>query len=537
VDDGSDCEDNPCTQADVLQTHLKSQIKLNRSNFVIAFVHGWRHDARVGDTNVADLRIYAASIAAFLARRCAIENRYCNTTVTAVYVGWRGARVDETWLRRKLGSPPESFIGKLAAIPETVAAAFTLFDRKPVSEQIAPSVISLLDLVSNTIMLNDGPKENDSRLIIFGHNLGGNTLAVGIKERLIKSIRELTPQTKLKPPIGDLAILLNPASEAANWTVLQRTVQERVSALRAQGHETELFQVDQPPVLISLTSARTWPAGGVRVEDCKLLISDWGKPRFPTLSKYIREHRGEYTSHIKYDWATHDLFPTFRGDFRPGADTLDWLAFDLEGRGEMGHDCLDYSQGKGSALGLFLHGLANIVRVLPFQNTEVEYTRTIGHLDPRRPVSGFLVGSIYESPRPFGTTHEMEIEWPGNEKQPDLGKRPIYRKISELAYSECASIQGWLTSVRTEHKGRGWDSAGGIKRTPIDSKLDSQFRHGLLHSGMRAITHPNDPLWNVRALDTALSHHGGYVTKPLVCSLSQFVMDDITLSSHAVSAK
>jgi hypothetical protein len=155
--------------------------------------------------------------------------------VTAVYVGWRGARVDETWLRRKLGSPPESFIGKLAAIPETVAAALTLFDRKPVSEQIAPGVISLLDLVSNTIMLNDGPKENDSRLIIFGHSLGGNTLAVGIKERLIKSIRELTPQTKLKSPIGDLTILLNPASEAENWTTLQRTVQERVSALNAFG--------------------------------------------------------------------------------------------------------------------------------------------------------------------------------------------------------------------------------------------------------------------------------------------------------------
>lgn len=40
------------TQLDALKKHLS-----HGSHYVIAFVHGWRHDARIGDRNVADLRL------------------------------------------------------------------------------------------------------------------------------------------------------------------------------------------------------------------------------------------------------------------------------------------------------------------------------------------------------------------------------------------------------------------------------------------------------------------------------------------------
>ena len=86
----------PITQLDVLRHHLMK----TPSNYVIVFAHGWRHDASIGDTNVSDLRLYAAHAARFLEQRCEMEGLYCDTKVTAVYIGWRGARVNEAFLRR-----------------------------------------------------------------------------------------------------------------------------------------------------------------------------------------------------------------------------------------------------------------------------------------------------------------------------------------------------------------------------------------------------------------------------------------------------
>jgi hypothetical protein len=275
-------------------------------------------------------------------------------------------------------------------------------------------------------------------------------------------------------------------------------------------------------------------------EDCKLLHK--GGIKYTTVSRLIRNHRGEYIADIRYDWATHDLFPAFKGDLRPAADSLDWIGFDLEGHGEVGHDCLGRRDGQFSLAGGTLHLLAGIMRTVPFQNTDLERTRTIGQLDPQRPGFGLLTDSSAESPFPLGTTHEMDIEGPDGAKRPEAGHRAVYRKISDPEYSDCAEVTGWLRVARERRKrtkgsGEAWDSddhSRGASLTPVQSVLfkphavlSSQFRHGLRYSGMRPISDANDPFWNIRALDTALSGHGGYVTTPLICAINQFVLDDI----------
>ena len=88
-------------------------------------------------------------------------------------------------------------------------------------------------------------------------------------------------------PFGDLIVLLNPASEASNWTVLQRAMRERVRFVFpmreanvpaeiereakeiTEGHK--FYPVHQPPVYVTLGSANTWPAGGIRKADVKYL--------------------------------------------------------------------------------------------------------------------------------------------------------------------------------------------------------------------------------------------------------------------------
>jgi hypothetical protein len=535
------------TQAEALKDHLSRLAAAHKSNYVIVFVHGWRGDARVGDSNVADFRIYAAHVAAFLAERCVETNQYCDTAVTAVYVGWRGAWIDEAWLRDTFGSWAGEMIARFSVMP-------TMFTRRPVSEQIAPAVVSFLEAMNVDLGLgaNRPRAQTGNRMIVLAHSLGAHIMMVGLKQKLLDSIRAHHANDILHPPIGDLIVLLNPASEAENWTALQRAVLERQASSDGHGDPCcsaagaeSVFAINQPPVLISIAASRTWPAGGLQDKDCSLLHG--GGIKYMAVARLIRNHRGEYITDIRYDWATHDLFPAFKGDLRPAADTLDWMGFDLEGRGEVGHDCLDHDDGRFSLAGRALHLIAEIMRTVPFQNTDLERTRTIGQLDPQRPRSSLLTDSSVESPFPLGTTHELEIEAADGTKRPDVGHRAAYRKISDPEYSDCAEVTGWLRQARqrrkrTKQSGEAWDSddhTRGSSLTPVQSVLfkpgavlSAQFRHGLRYSGMRPISDANDPFWNVRALDTALSGHGGYVTTPLICAINQFVLDDIVAVRH-----
>jgi hypothetical protein len=62
---------------------------------------------------------------------------------------------------------------------------------------------------------------------------------------------------------------------------------------------------------------------------------------------------------------------------------------------------------------------------------------------------------------------------------------------------------------------------------PVEN-IEGQFRQTLYFAGMRSITGANDPFWNVRAFQSAMTNHDGYVSYPLICSIFQFVMDKIT---------
>ena len=195
-------------QIEALARHLW---KYTGNNFVIVFIHGWRHNADLGDGNVADLRVYAARVARHLTHRCEIEGRYCGAHVTAVYVGWRGARVNEEFLARNFGFLGEQF-AQIAAIP-------TLFDRKSVSESVAPYVVSAVRAIDANV-----EKDKGDRVIVFGHSLGGNMLLTGLTETFVKQAERHAFATQgadapiMKSPIGDLVILINPASEAEKWT-------------------------------------------------------------------------------------------------------------------------------------------------------------------------------------------------------------------------------------------------------------------------------------------------------------------------------
>jgi hypothetical protein len=528
------------TQLDVLRHHLMK----SESNYVIVFAHGWRHDASVGDHNVADLRLYAAHAVRFLAQRCETEGLYCNTKVTAVYIGWRGARVDETRLRRKLGEYVGDSIGGFAS-------GATLFDRKPVSEQIAPGAISALRVLEKEVLWRDGWPDNPApnapvnKMIVFGHSLGGNLFATGLQDDLVKLVRRHKPGERLPSVLGNLVVLINPAAEATKWTAIQREVWSRIAyntdsatGINAVAASHEFFPSDQAPVIVSATAALTFPAGGLRRGDCAwidLEIKDGYEAQRTHIREALGKHAGMFHEGIDYDWATHDLFPAFKMNFKPVASSLDRWVARLEGLPAPGKSCASAEPGVLARLiSSPFRLLSRLMRDFPFQNSNEELSHTIGNLDPLRPAGGVLVNKRTVPSAPFGTTHELY----GISGRP----RP-YASLSDDAKINCPPANYWLSRARLANPpfGTNWDTAKlGDPLVAVTGRVEQhdpalQFMHGFNLAGQQPITRANDPFWNMRALD-ALSRHDGYRLSSFICAMNQLVMDDVTLVAKPAEA-
>jgi hypothetical protein len=529
-------------QIEALVKHLW---KYTGDNYVLVFIHGWRHDASVGDGNVADLRVYAARTAQHLSHRCEIEGRHCGAHVMAVFVGWRGARVDERYLTQKFGFLGEQF-GTIAAIP-------TLFDRKPVSEAIAPAVVSALRAIDKNVERDKG-----DQVIVFGHSLGGNMLMTGLKDAFVKLVeRRPLPHegggevSQAKSPVGDLVVLINPASEAGKWIEIQRVMWRKLAMLDdddvagdTTAESKRFFAPTQRPLLVSATAALAWPPGGIRPKDCSEREKEKAAGRESVVGRQIDKANALLNNGLDYDFATHDLFPAFKGDFRPLGDRFERAA--NRTASNMKWDaCLETEDAVFSPLATAERGLAALLRNMPFMDTNAEETHTIGHVDPARNVAGTLKSNLV-SWRPFGTTHEISRgdrngDWASDNPYCNgapaagaLAKKDTstpYFRTAGASLCDCAASTGWLSRARAALQGQGgvyWDSAR--LGPPVDGLHNPpalRFVHGFENAGISAITRANDPFWNIRAFDDALAKHDGYMLSSFICAMNSLVMDDI----------
>jgi hypothetical protein len=431
-----------------------------------------------------------------------------------------------------------------------VAASATLFDRKPVSERIAPVAISALrsielDLSKFELSGARKPNPQNNKMIVIGHSLGGNLLISGLHDDLVKAIRLHKPHDVMPPVLGDLVVLVNPAAEASKWTELQREVWARIPYLPdrntplqtiIEGHR--FFPTEQPPVLLSVTSSLGFPPGGLQDGDCAAIAARGRKD----IMDNIENRTGEYEQMTGgYDWATHDLFPTFKMDFRPLADYLVRQAELIEGRPQRGTTCAPYTPGRFQRLAsLPARAMAALFATLPFQNTDEESSHTIGHLDPPRVAKGLFTEGM-GSPHPFGTTHEMRRI--GEDRgTPHLSstreQHNAYAAVPNAKMS-CSRADHWLERARLDKQhpprnqnGIMWDSTQ--LRDSIGSQTAEEggpavkFHHGFDLGGMIPITRANDPFWNVRVDNSVISNHDGYRLSSFICAINQFVMDEIT---------
>jgi len=270
---------------------------------IIVFVHGWRHNAQVGDDNVrsfSGLLEHTQEIESAKAKiRC--DEREKNTekhaewsppatsyvqcpnnpgkrmrlrTVIGIYVGWRGALVqEEGW-----GSVLSGILRPLAIL--------SFWNRMDAAQRVAQGSVRELLAGLNKLQINinaqhdrrhdeefekinsgvaaadddwtgAGPSRRDvshaTRMITIGHSFGGLIVYEALSEHFIDGVT-FTPgirvcdhsdlKTTDVPGFGDIVFLLNPAFEGMRYDPIDQAVSIR----------NDCYKRYQSPILVAITS-------------------------------------------------------------------------------------------------------------------------------------------------------------------------------------------------------------------------------------------------------------------------------------------
>lgn len=519
----TDCETTPApgsSMPSVVNGQTEALLELltrNRQSLVVVYVHGWRHDDRSGDDDLRRFVHLANYSAAFVksplrmpsSAHAALQHPL---HVVAVYVGWRGNQ-----LHRDDG-------GALS----TILAALTFPARKRASEAAAKQVVDVLKHIEGHLealnqALPQGSRQRN-RMLVVGHSAGGNLLMHGLQERMAEALRLRTRvaewEKPMRGPLGDLTVLINPASEARRWTAIQESFYSDLDRLsgprRARigdscSNLACLFTNEQPPTVMSITAGASSLSDDERAERLSSASPDALVHRVVAGLPTRLQDRLLVVS----DWVTEFVFPLSQVVFAGH-----W--FDPAARSTIGHFIApDTNSSLGRSASSFRPpgsrlGLSHLLEI----NGKAEGG------------TAFLAAATL---LPHQCAPDRHWLWFARAARPGIGQNEFARQRLALVGRDPTAVHaGWDGN----HTGRGVKSFGVIQRArPF---LNAQFAHlprrpwawltaapkPENHQDLASPMPPTFPYWNVAALDSVLEDHGRFISYPLWCSLNQFVLDD-----------
>lgn len=257
----------------------------NKQHFIIVvYAHGWKHDARKADPDLASFQnlLQDAHNAELRRVKQMPLGKQKPRKVVGVYLSWRGASTDVA-----------------------IAKEATFWARKNAAERVGENGAKELLIRLNEFKAFSNGQEDDSRLagpdetqlIVIGHSFGGllvyKALNTQIMERALR--RRVTGGDQIAKSFGDFVLLINPAFEGAAYETLFRV---------SQGYEPTRRKFDQKqrPVMMVATSTSDWATA---------LMFPLG--RFYTLDQSApQDEHNERTAVLKTvghlpDYATHLL--------------------------------------------------------------------------------------------------------------------------------------------------------------------------------------------------------------------------------------
>jgi pimeloyl-ACP methyl ester carboxylesterase len=182
---------------------------------MVVFVHGWKHNAGIEDTNVANFR---GALTQLSATEIALSQKVGRPArkVIGIYLGWRGA-----------------------SLTTPVIENLTFWDRKNTAHKVGhgevTEVLDRLDLIRQKRIARDSGSH--SRLIVVGHSFGGAVVFSAL-EQILESRFDHSVGTPDNPTavqgLGNLVVLINPAFEAQLYAPLSDLSTEQRSYVRSQ---------------------------------------------------------------------------------------------------------------------------------------------------------------------------------------------------------------------------------------------------------------------------------------------------------------
>jgi hypothetical protein len=213
---------------------------------IIVYVHGWKHNARHDDPDVASFR-------ALLHAAASLEQAQgSGYRIVGVYVGWRGLSI-----RSEPASNLSFWTRKATALRVAQGSPRELFNRLRSfkcarNRDAARSRGRAADSGNCTEPVSAGPREARVRMMMIGHSFGGWILYNAVAGSLIESLTTVADsgdRDAENPRFADMIVLLNPAFEASRYTPLHRIA------------TTVDYSRYQAPILVSVTTTEDWATG------------------------------------------------------------------------------------------------------------------------------------------------------------------------------------------------------------------------------------------------------------------------------------
>ncbi|OBY27997.1 alpha/beta hydrolase [Leisingera sp. JC1] len=197
--------------------------RVDEPQVVILYIHGWKHNAEEGDTDLENFRSFVSEVASDEERQ-----------VVGIYVGWDAA----------------TNIGPLENL--------TFWSTKATADRISQSAIisKLIGAIDNIRDRKGGKRD---QVVLIGHSFGARILFSATSQILLHSLQSAYPNVaseertssgrrkivyrELEGP-ADQIILLNPAFEASIYTALDSVKRVR----------KERFRRDQQPILVTIST-------------------------------------------------------------------------------------------------------------------------------------------------------------------------------------------------------------------------------------------------------------------------------------------
>ncbi len=202
----------------------------SRNALMVVFVHGWKHNAKPDDGNVASFRTTLEKLSHLESVSSKLEGR-APRKVVGIYFGWRGESIDFSWVDN-----------------------VTFWDRKNTAHKVGhgavTEVLSTLENIRNVMHDITGEPQSHSRLVVIGHSFGGalvySALSQILAQRFVVTQGPLGASTDV-PGFADLVVLINPAFEALRFAPLSDMANAR-----------RTYFSSQLPVVTVLTSEADW---------------------------------------------------------------------------------------------------------------------------------------------------------------------------------------------------------------------------------------------------------------------------------------